>query len=234
MKNKSFFTKMMDTVSWLPWLKGSQEPVAKQKKQKEQFHPVSSAEAPHFLNNVTAEEFDQLVHDIFKQRGYSVAEKRDGAYGGVDLVLQRNNESTYVQYQHWKDQEVDVTDIGELYVAMEFDGVKHGIVITSGVFNPEALDFSLGKSLMLISGVDLSQMIDALPSAEEQDSQEKSEELMEASTDTVKQEMPELDPLCPICSQNMIKRTAKKGKNAGNTFWGCSQFPNCRGVLPVE
>jgi restriction system protein len=36
---------------------------------------------------------------------------------------------------------------------------------------------------------------------------------------------------CPKCGSAMILRTAKKGASAGKQFWGCSQFPKCRGVL---
>ena len=32
----------------------------------------------------------------------------------------------------------------------------------------------------------------------------------------------------------MILRTAKKGRNAGNQFWGCSKFPKCRETLPLN
>lgn len=223
-KKKSLFEKMMNTVSKLPWLKASRDPVVEEKELFKQVSPFAVAE---FLKDLNDDEFEKLVHRIFIQRGYSVAEKREGAYDGVDLILQRNNEPTYVQYQHWKNQQVDEIDLGEFYVAMEVDGVKHGIVITSAEFSPDALDFSLGKSLMLINGVDLSQMIEALPS----ETEESSEDQAEQQTESEQHEMPELEPLCPICSQKMIKRTAKKGKNAGNTFWGCSQFPNCRGVV---
>jgi len=38
------------------------------------------------------------------------------------------------------------------------------------------------------------------------------------------------DPSCPRCGAAMIKRTARKGKNAGQDFLGCSQFPKCRGT----
>lgn len=36
---------------------------------------------------------------------------------------------------------------------------------------------------------------------------------------------------CPKCGNAMILRTIKKGINAGDQFWGCSQFPKCRGTL---
>lgn len=41
-------------------------------------------------------------------------------------------------------------------------------------------------------------------------------------------------PVCPLCSNEMVQRAATKGKNAGNKFWGCSQFPKCRGVLKMD
>lgn len=38
-------------------------------------------------------------------------------------------------------------------------------------------------------------------------------------------------PNCPKCGSPMILRTAKSGTNQGEQFWGCSTFPQCRGVL---
>ena len=32
----------------------------------------------------------------------------------------------------------------------------------------------------------------------------------------------------------MIKRVATKGKNAGNIFYGCSNYPRCKNVLTME
>jgi restriction system protein len=37
--------------------------------------------------------------------------------------------------------------------------------------------------------------------------------------------------VCPKCGSTMLLRKAKKGKNAGNDFWGCSHFPKCRTVV---
>jgi len=41
------------------------------------------------------------------------------------------------------------------------------------------------------------------------------------------------DPICPKCGSSMTKRIAKNGKNAGNEFWGCSRYPQCRGIVPM-
>jgi hypothetical protein len=43
----------------------------------------------------------------------------------------------------------------------------------------------------------------------------------------------QLVPLCPKCGRKMVLRIAKQGPNAGNKFWGCSDFPNCRGIVNI-
>ncbi|MBZ0315258.1 MAG: DUF2726 domain-containing protein [Anaerolineae bacterium] len=41
-------------------------------------------------------------------------------------------------------------------------------------------------------------------------------------------------PRCPKCGGEMVLRTAKSGANAGNRFWGCSNYPDCRSMLPYQ
>lgn len=36
--------------------------------------------------------------------------------------------------------------------------------------------------------------------------------------------------LCPKCGSQMVKRTSKRGANAGTQFWGCSAFPHCKTI----
>ena len=38
---------------------------------------------------------------------------------------------------------------------------------------------------------------------------------------------------CPKCGSSMVLREAKKGANIGKKFWGCSNFPKCRGIVNV-
>lgn len=48
---------------------------------------------------------------------------------------------------------------------------------------------------------------------------------------------PKADPsvalTCCRCGSPMVLRTANKGANAGNQFWGCSAFPKCRNTKPA-
>ena len=40
-------------------------------------------------------------------------------------------------------------------------------------------------------------------------------------------------PNCPKCGKPMIQRVAKRGQNAGNAFWSCSDYPKCNGTRRV-
>lgn len=39
--------------------------------------------------------------------------------------------------------------------------------------------------------------------------------------------------ICPRCGSELVVRTAKKGANVGNIFYGCSNFPRCRFVRNI-
>lgn len=39
---------------------------------------------------------------------------------------------------------------------------------------------------------------------------------------------PAAEKKCPQCGSAMVLRTAKRGSNAGQQFWGCSSYPKCR------
>lgn len=41
-------------------------------------------------------------------------------------------------------------------------------------------------------------------------------------------------PRCPECGGPMRKQVARKGRNAGNPFWSCCNYPNCHGTRKWE
>jgi hypothetical protein len=38
-------------------------------------------------------------------------------------------------------------------------------------------------------------------------------------------------PMCPKCRMAMVKRVAKRGDNAGQSFFGCPNYPRCKQVV---
>jgi len=46
-------------------------------------------------------------------------------------------------------------------------------------------------------------------------------------------DQPDPIPRCPQCGSLMVLRTAKTGKHAGRQFWGCTAYPDCKGMVEL-
>lgn len=60
--------------------------------------------------------------------------------------------------------------------------------------------------------------------------QERNRRLKEPSEPSDRTDHP--FPKCPLCGKLMALRTARKGKNQGSPFWGCTGYPECKGTQP--
>lgn len=40
-------------------------------------------------------------------------------------------------------------------------------------------------------------------------------------------------PLCPRCGVLMVRRSATRGANGGDEFFGCANYPRCREIVPI-
>jgi four helix bundle suffix protein len=79
----------------------------------------------------------------------------------------------------------------------------------------------------------LDQQIDAL----ERDFIEEggySERLAAARLERRRSDPAERLPVCPTCGKPMALRTARQGKNTGAQFWGCTGYPEYKGVRRLE
>lgn len=63
---------------------------------------------------------------------------------------------------------------------------------------------------------------------------EKIQNIKEAEEYERLEELKRNSPSCPICSNYMIKRVAKNGKYIGKEFWGCSNYPKCKGIINID
>lgn len=41
-------------------------------------------------------------------------------------------------------------------------------------------------------------------------------------------------PCCPQCGRPMVGRTARTGAHAGSQFWGCANYPACKGIRQMD
>jgi restriction system protein len=188
-----------------------------------------AAAAKHADLPLTWREFETLVGEIYRQQGYHVTETPEGADGGVDLVLRRGDELFLVQCKHWQARLVDVKVVRELKGVVTARHAVGGSVVTSGEFTRDAAAFAVKARIDLIDGVRLR----ALARGLSRDTVES-----EAGMDVAREATPATaaftEPVCPKCAGAMVMRTAKRGKNSGRRFWGCSAYPQCSGTRPAE
>jgi restriction system protein len=188
-------------------------------------HGQVATGAAALVNSMSWQDFERLVGEAYRQRGYRVRETGGGgADNGIDLVLERDGERHLVQCKQWRAQRVGVEVVRELYGAMAAQGAAGGWVVTSGAFSEPAREFAKGRNIELIDGGALVDLI-RRPNAD------RIEPVVEPAwlegRDAAR-------PSCPVCSSPMVRRVARRGSSAGDDFWGCQGFPKCRGTRPVN
>lgn len=185
--------------------------------------------APDVLDGMSWREFEILVGEGFRSQGYSVAENfKGGPDDGVDLVLRRSGEQYLVQCKQWRAFKVGVPVVRELYGVMAARGVAGGFVVTSGRFTSEAEEFASGRNVQLIDGPQLQKLLKQARGASGAKHAEPAGAARRATDQAPS--TTKAAPSCPRCTQTMVRRTAKKGANAGHDFWGCADYPRCRGT----
>ncbi|QLC73835.1 restriction endonuclease [Pseudomonas sp. LPB0260] len=197
-------------------------------KRRKLMEDVASATKPgKTLDGITWQQFEQLVGEAFRRQGFTVTETGgNGPDGGIDLILRKGSEKHLVQCKQWRSLKVGVAVIREFFGVMAAEGAAGGFVVTSGTFTDEAKTFASGRNIRLVEGAELNRWVAASRST-----QNKPPAVTPVPIKPL-QPQQALAPSCPVCNSVMRKRTAKRGANAGNVFWGCVQYPKCRGTIP--
>lgn len=177
------------------------------------------------IQDISWQQFERLVCEAYRRKGY-VAEVvgSEGGDGGVDIRLTGRGERVLVQCKQWRAYQVGVSIVRELLGVVVNERADRGIVVTSGRFTREAMDFARqNPRIELVDGPQLAQLI---------------QNVQVRPTEPIR--TPCLgsgevtEPTCPLCGSSMLLRTARKGQNAGSQFWGCSKYPQCRGIRQHE
>jgi restriction system protein len=205
----------------------------RRKERKNLVTDVAQSKATDALDGMGWREFEMLVGEGFRLQGYRVVETGGGgADGGVDLVLTRpvknGDEKFLVQCKQWRAFKVGVDVVRELYGVMAARGATGGFVVTSGRFTEDAISFASGRNVTLVDGPKLHGLLRQAKAGVDRSP---------ARPAAVPAVQPAAAPMpassCPLCSKSMVRRTAKRGANAGGEFWGCTGYPACRGTRPI-
>jgi restriction system protein len=184
--------------------------------------PRSTADLARQLRNIDWFQFEKIVGLTFRKLGYSVT-TRGGANpdGGIDLIIEKDGQRTAIQCKHWKTWKVGASDVRELVGAITHAEIQKGIIVTIRGYTREAKQLAEEDGIEIVNELGLTRMLEATDARFDS-------EMLAILKNTQK--------FCPKCGAEMELRTATKGRNPGEQFWGCSNYPKrrCRGSLPYH
>lgn len=186
---------------------------------------AAAARAADVLAGLSQREFERLLAEGFRRRGYHVT----AAGNGLGLMLRRERETSLVDCDQWQLAKVGVEAVRDLHDAMAARGASAGFIVTSGRFSREAIRFAGVTRVTLIDAAALRALIQAARTP------------LPAAPDTVPhvqapapvaRAVP-LAPTCPLCGKPMRLRTARRGAHSGRGFWACTGHPDCKGLRAI-
>ena len=165
------------------------------------------------ITNLSWLQFERLIADSYRRKGFDAELTPEGADEGVDIVLRERDNVLLVQCKHWNSYRVGVSVARELFGVMHAKAARKAVLATSGRLTAEAERFCRHNAIYWLDADRLPGFIDprAMPPQ------------AEISADRASR--------CPLCGDAMVART---GRKTGRPFWGCVRYPACRGKRFAE
>jgi len=182
------------------------------------------------LRAMSWQQFELLVGEAYRQRGYVVEETgQGGADGGVDLILYKDGRRELVQCKQWRKAQVGVTTVREMWGLVTHHGAVAAKIVCVGGFTADASAFARGKAIELVTGERLMELVLEVQAATRALAASAAAPVpMQVSKTAV---VPTGEMNCPTCSSSMVLR---RNRATGQPFFGCTHFPRCRGVRQVQ
>lgn len=173
---------------------------------------------PNILTHKTLQEmewfsFERLCEEYIKAEGNIALRTQSGKDGGVDIYIydrSLKNKLAIVQCKAWN-KYVGVSVARELHGVMVSEKVDVGIIMITGKFSDDAIEYAIKNGIGLINGEKLIEEINNLPN------EQRELIIAEVLNDDYK------TPTCPSCNIKMKFRE-------NNNFWGCPNYfktPKC-------
>ena len=159
-------------------------------------------------------QFEKLITLYYQTQGYSV-QRVGGAKPdeGVDLILEHAGKRYVIQCKHWKTRRVRLKEMREFLGTLTDTRIPNGIYITTFGYTDEARDFASKHHIQLFEESQLVQCIIDLAATQ---------------LNEVNRLLADRRKYCPQCESEMFVKEARKGRNPGSKFWGCSRYPRCK------
>jgi len=198
----------------------------------------------HLLKNVTLPTEDgttQIDHIIVSQYGIFVIETKNMK----GWIFGEEHQRTWTQkiYKHTSKfqnplhQNYKHTKIIESLLELKTDSIFSVVTfVGESTFKTdmpknvthggEFISFIKSKTIKLLSEKEVQNIVSRIENGQLSKTRKTHKEHIKHVQKIVKDK--EETNSCPKCGSELILRVAKKGKNKGNKFYGCSNYPKCR------
>lgn len=181
---------------------------------------IERAKSISQMQALVPERFEELVAKMFKQKGYDSTVTPQQGDHGIDVVLRApNGEKEVVQCKRYQGQ-VGEPVVRDFFGAMMHENAVRGYIVTTGEFTQQAKSWTRGKPIELIDGQRLTQML-------------QMREMSGVPAITTPSQTASV-PVCPKCGSPMVLRIARRGDRSGKSFYGCSTYPKCNGIVNID
>ncbi|RYF40677.1 MAG: restriction endonuclease [Comamonadaceae bacterium] len=184
--------------------------------------PPAQAWNTQVFRDIEWQRFEAVCTILFGQAGYEIRSAPQGADGGADIWLysaHADRPAAMVRSLHRPGKKVALKEVQAFREAMASHGLPQGTFATSGTFSAEARAFAKANGVNALDRLALLAMIS------QRTAQQKNELL------DVAYQGEYWRPTCVNCGTKMVERRARK---KGRTFWGCTDYPRCNFMLPVQ
>jgi restriction system protein len=135
---------------------------------------------------------------------------------GADLVLKKEGKKIVVQAKRYS-KNVGLKAVQEAQASIAYYKANEAWVISNRDYTEEAKALAKSNGVRLINRSELiNMMLKLTPTAV-------------PSSEPVMETMSQEQKRCDRCGKPMVLRKSAKGE-----FWGCSGYPKCRNIKPME
>lgn len=175
------------------------------------YHKKLASSGISDIDKMDGLQFEHYLKALFKELGYKSEVTKGSNDFGADLIMKKDKEKIVIQAKRYKyKSNVSVDAVQQIYTAIPYYKADAGWIITNSFYTKSAETLASVTKVKLLNR---SKLIDFI-----------NEVNPSISPSKIKEIVPPKKRKCPKCKNDLIVRHSK----AGNEFFGCSNFPNCK------
>ncbi|MFC5775519.1 restriction endonuclease [Ectobacillus antri] len=168
------------------------------------------------IDKMNGFQFEYYVRELCQANGYEAKVTKAQGDFGADLILQKDRNRIVVQVKRYKGK-VGIKAVQEVVASKSYYNAEEAWIITNSFFTNSAMELATYNHVRLIDRKELIQMAAIM------------NPYIQATQEHVIRTTANNEVVCDKCGSEMKIRKGPSG-----LFYGCTNFPTCRGTKPLE